>query len=61
MKNGTRVVTKEMANFSASKSFFLSRKLSFFTDFPESQKPIKAVIRHLPSVMPANEIGGTWL
>jgi hypothetical protein len=55
-KNGTRVLTKEMADFSAIKSFFLSKKLSFYTYFPKSQKLIKAVIRHLPPNTPAKEI-----
>jgi hypothetical protein len=55
-KNGTRVLTKEMADFSAIKSFFLSKKFDFYTFFPKSQKPIKAVIRHLPSNTPAEEI-----
>jgi hypothetical protein len=41
-KNGTRVLTREMADFSAIKSFFLSKKLSFYTYFSKSQKPIKA-------------------
>jgi hypothetical protein len=54
-KNGTRALTKEMAHFSAIKSF-LSKKFSFYTFFPKSQKPIKAVIRHLPSNTPAEEI-----
>jgi hypothetical protein len=64
-KNGTRVHTKEMADFSAIKSFFLSKKLSFYTYFPKSQKPIKAVIRHLPpkhaSGRNLRSPGGTWL
>jgi hypothetical protein len=55
-KTGTRVVTKEMADFSAIKDFFTSQKLSFFTFFAKSQKPVKAVIRHLPSDTPAEEI-----
>jgi hypothetical protein len=55
-KNGTRVLTKEMADFSAIKSFFLSRKPSCYTFFPKSQKRIKAIIRHLPSNTPAEEI-----
>jgi hypothetical protein len=55
-KNGTIVLTKEMADFSAIKSFFLSKKFSFYTFFPKSQKPIKAVIRHLPPNTSAEEI-----
>jgi hypothetical protein len=55
-KTGTRVVTKEMVDFSAIKTFFTYQKLSFFSFFPKSQKPVKAVIRHIPSVIPAEEI-----
>jgi hypothetical protein len=33
-RNRTGVVTKEMADFSAIKSFFQSKKLSFFTFHP---------------------------
>jgi hypothetical protein len=55
-KHGTRVLTREMADFSAIKSFFLSKKFSFYTYFPKSQKPIKVVIRYLPPNTPADEI-----
>jgi hypothetical protein len=55
-KNGTRVRKKEMSDFSAIKSFFLSKKFAFYTFFPKSQKPIKAVIRHLLPKTPAEEI-----
>jgi hypothetical protein len=34
ISNGTRVLTKEMADFSAIKTFFLSKKLSFYSFFP---------------------------
>jgi hypothetical protein len=42
-QHGTRVVTKEMTDFSAIKSLFLNEKLPFFTFHPKSQKHIKAV------------------
>jgi hypothetical protein len=45
-----------MSDFSVTKSLFLSKKLSYFTFFPKSQKPIKAVIRHLPANTLAEEI-----
>jgi PAX-interacting protein 1 len=45
-----------MADFSTIKSFFLSKKFAFYTFFPKSQKPIKAVIRHLSPNTPAEEI-----
>jgi hypothetical protein len=44
---GTRVITKGMADFEAVKSHFSNNNLSYFSFFPKSQKPIKAVIRHL--------------
>jgi hypothetical protein len=55
-RNGTRVVTREMADFSAVKAYFTSENLSFYTFFPKSLKPVKPVIRHLPSVTPAEDI-----
>jgi hypothetical protein len=47
-RNGTRVVTKEMADFSAIKSHFNNQRMSYFTFYPKSQKPVKAVTEHLP-------------
>jgi hypothetical protein len=41
-RNGTRVLTKEMVDYSAIKSFFLQSNLKFYTFFPKSLKPIKA-------------------
>jgi hypothetical protein len=55
-RNGTRVVTKGMADFKAVKSHFTSNSLSYYSFFPKSQKPVKAVIRHLPSNTPAKDI-----
>ncbi|XP_023714241.1 uncharacterized protein LOC111868088 [Cryptotermes secundus] len=55
-RSGTRIVTKEMADFSAIKTFLESTNLSYFTFFPKSEKPIKAVIRHLPHNTPAEDI-----
>jgi hypothetical protein len=45
-----------MADFLAIKSHFEGNKLSFFTFYPKSEKPIKAVIRHLPQNSPAEDI-----
>jgi hypothetical protein len=42
--NGTRVVTKDMADFSAIKFFLQKENLYFLTFHPKSLKPIKAVI-----------------
>jgi hypothetical protein len=45
-----------MADFLAIKSYFEGNNLSFFTFHPKSEKPIKAVIRHLPINTPAEDI-----
>jgi hypothetical protein len=55
-RSGTRIVTKKMADFSAIKTFLETNKLPFFTFFPKSEKPVKAVIRHLPLNTPAEDI-----
>jgi hypothetical protein len=55
-RNGTKVVTKEMADYSAIRAHFESRNLPHYTFYPKSLKPIKAVIRHLPSSTPAEDI-----
>jgi hypothetical protein len=55
-RTGTSVVTTEMADFSAIKAYLNSQNLHYFTFFPKSLKPIKAVFRHLPGNTPAEEI-----
>jgi hypothetical protein len=55
-RNGTRVITKEMADYSAIRSYFDSNHLHYFTFHPKSEKPIKAVIRQLPGDTPAEDI-----
>jgi hypothetical protein len=55
-RNATRVVTKDMLDFEAVKAHFHSHNLSFYSFFPKSEKPIKAVIRHLPINTPAEDI-----
>jgi hypothetical protein len=55
-RNGTRVVTRILADFHSVKSFFDSQYFSYFTFSPKSDKPIKAVIRHLPLNTLAEEI-----
>jgi hypothetical protein len=47
-RNGTRIITKTMANFSAFKSYTEKNNLAYFTFYTKSLKPIKAVIHHLP-------------
>lgn len=55
-RNGTRVITKSLADFQSVKSLFDSQLLSYFTFFLKTEKPIKAVIRHLPINTPAEDI-----
>jgi hypothetical protein len=55
-KNGTRAITKTMADFSAVKSYLENNNLVYFTFYPKSPKPKKTVIRHLPVNMPAEDI-----
>jgi hypothetical protein len=47
-RNGTRVLMKSLADFQSVKCFFDRNCLSYFSFFTKSEKPIKAVIRHLP-------------
>jgi hypothetical protein len=49
-------LTKEMADCSAMKSYLQKCNLHYFTFTPNSQKPVKAVIRHLPPGTPAEDI-----
>jgi hypothetical protein len=55
-RNGIRIVTKEMADMSATLSHFESNNLQYFTFYLKSQKLIKAVIRRLP-VSTSAELG----
>jgi hypothetical protein len=50
IRNGTRILTKEMAGYSAMKFYLEKNNLHYFTFTPNSEKPIKAVLRHLPHV-----------
>jgi hypothetical protein len=52
----TRVLTISISGFLVIKSNFERNNLSFFTFYPKSEKPIKAVIRHLPVNTPAENI-----
>jgi hypothetical protein len=55
-RNGTRVVTKSLVDFHSIKSFFDTQHMTYFTFSPKSDKPIKAVIRHLPLNTPVEDI-----
>jgi hypothetical protein len=56
IRSGTRIVTKEMANFSAIKKFVENNNLSYYTFYPKWENLIKDVIRHLPQNTPAEDI-----
>jgi hypothetical protein len=45
-----------LADFKSVKSLFISQRLSYYTFFSKSEKPIKAAIRHLPLNTPAEDI-----
>jgi hypothetical protein len=45
-----------MGDYSAVKAHLESKNLHYFTVYPKFQKPIKAVIRYLPSNIPAEDI-----
>jgi hypothetical protein len=59
-RNGTRVITRSMADFQSVKSLFDSRNLSYYS-FPKSEKPIEALIRHLSHNTPAEDISGGFV
>jgi hypothetical protein len=48
-----------MADYSAIKSYLEKNNLPYFTFSPNSEKPIKAVMRHLPPDTPAEEISNS--
>jgi hypothetical protein len=45
-----------MVDYQAVKEYFKQNSLAYFTYFPKSEKPVKAVICHLPSNTPAQDI-----
>jgi DNA-directed RNA polymerase specialized sigma54-like protein len=47
-QNRTRIITKEMVDYLAMKSYLEKNNFQYFTFSPNSEKTIKAVIRHLP-------------
>jgi hypothetical protein len=58
-RNGTRIIRRSMAGFESVISHFDSQNLSYYSFFHKSEKPIKAVIRHLPLNTPAEDISVT--
>jgi hypothetical protein len=55
-KNRTRVVTKDMVDYQAVKSFFETKSLSYHTFYHKAEKSIKTVIHHLPINTPSEDI-----
>jgi hypothetical protein len=55
-RNGTRVITKILADFSAVKSHLETNNLPYFTFYPKYLNPFKAVIRYLTMNTPAEDI-----
>jgi hypothetical protein len=55
-RSETRIVTRERADFSAIRKHLDNNNLSYFTFSPKSEKHVKAVIRHLPTNTPAQDI-----
>jgi hypothetical protein len=48
-----------MVDYSALKSYLEKNNLHYFTFSPDPEKPIKAVIRHLPPDKPAEDISNS--
>jgi hypothetical protein len=60
-RSGKRVVTKDMVDFQAVKAHFTENSLAYFTFFPNSENPVKAVLRHLPRTLPQKTyLTGWW-
>jgi hypothetical protein len=55
-RNGTRVIMRGMADIQSVKLYFDANNLSYYTFYPKSEKPMKAVIRLLPHNNPAEDI-----
>jgi hypothetical protein len=55
-RNGTSVITRSMADLQSVKSHIEIQNLSYHSFFPNSEKPIKAVVRHLSQNTPAEDI-----
>jgi hypothetical protein len=56
-RNGTRVITRGMADLQSVESHFDTNNLSYYSFYPKPEKPMKAVLRHLPHNTPAEN---TW-
>jgi hypothetical protein len=52
-KDGTRIISRELFDYSVIRIYLDSQSLNYFTFCAKSEKPIKAVIRHLSADTPA--------
>jgi hypothetical protein len=59
-RNGARVITRGIVEFLTIKSHFEGNNLSFFIFYSKSEKPINAVIGHMPQNTPAEDICDGW-
>jgi hypothetical protein len=59
-KSGTRVITKDMVEYQSVKAHFESNNVSYYTFYPKSERPIKAMLHHL-SVNTLEEETAVWL
>jgi hypothetical protein len=59
VRNGTHIITKELADYSTMKSYLEKNNLHCFTFSLNFEEPIKAVIRHLPQDTPSEEISNS--
>jgi hypothetical protein len=55
-RNGTMVITKGVKEYHRVKAHFENRNLTSYKFYPKSQKPIKAVSRHMPQNLPAEDM-----
>jgi hypothetical protein len=55
-RNGTRVVTPDMADYYSIGTYFDKNQLSYFTFHLKGNKPIKVLIQYLPTATPAEDI-----
>jgi hypothetical protein len=58
-RNEIRIVTKEIEDYSAIKSYMEKNNVHYCTFSPNFEKPVKAVIRHLPPDTSAEDISNS--
>jgi hypothetical protein len=56
IRNGNRIITKETAGYSSMTSYLEKHTLHYFTFSQNSEKPVEAIIHHLPRDTPAEDI-----